>query len=309
VQRGPIPPRSHLCLMEDNGGCDGDPRDVCNKSDCSSTCVVTWAPYDVNVQDLGWQAAALASLKDNGFCALRGKVLPVALCARLALASADRVESLLPHVTAKGFNVRNDRIRFTEICSRDQRVDFSVPNPNKKEPAGRGALSTVDEAAWAELHAEAHRWVWPLLQGFIGDGDDDTGEGCVVSSGCVIALPESIGQRFHPDGNVRGMFNVFMPLVRVTPENGPTEFQRGSQVLSDEGVELETAGDMYDDAQVPYVAPCLEAGEVLIFDYRVWHRGLGNSTATPRPVGYLVYTKRGFQDDYTFPASGSVFDE
>ena len=35
-------------------------------------------------------------------------------------------------------------------------------------------------------------------------------------------------RHFHPDGTVRGLVNVFLPLVRVCAFNGPTELRRGS---------------------------------------------------------------------------------
>merc|ERR1712194_155935 len=128
--------------------------------------------------------------------------------------------------------------------------------------------------AWVELQIEALRWVWPVLQGILDSSDAD-GSSHVSKAGCVIAQPGATVQPFHPDGYMAGLYTVFLPLVPVTPENGPTQFQPGSQVLVDPEVVIPLAW-AYDDADVEPIAPCLAAGEVLIFDYRVTHRGLGN---------------------------------
>ena len=56
------------------------------------------------------------------------------------------------------------------------------------------------------------------------------------------------------------------------------------------------------------VAPLLEMGDVLIFDYRVRHRGLGNRGDRARPVAYMTYTKdSNTTDSFNFPKM-SVFD-
>ena len=50
----------------------------------------------------------------------------------------------------------------------------------------------------------------------------------------------------------------------------------------------------------------LSAGELLLFDYRLRHRGLANITAAPRPVAYFVFTSPGLSDTRNFPRE-SVF--
>lgn len=36
-------------------------------------------------------------------------------------------------------------------------------------------------------------------------------------------------------------------------------------------------------------APKIRAGELLLFDWRIAHRGLANASDLPRPVGYVTY--------------------
>eukprot|EP00962_Isochrysis_galbana_P046914 scaffold19007_cov107-Isochrysis_galbana.AAC.1 len=58
---------------------------------------------------------------------------------------------------------------------------------------------------------------------------------------------------------------------------GPTEFWPGSHV----------AHAVPDLDQMPSVALEAEKGDVLVFDYRTFHRGLANMSPTePRPVLY-----------------------
>ena len=73
--------------------------------------------------------------------------------------------------------------------------------------------------------------------------------------------------------------NVFIPLVDTSMAMGPTEFWPGSHIAS--------AVPFIDEmASVALEADC---GDVIIFDYRVFHRGLPNTSPTvPRPVLYQV---------------------
>jgi hypothetical protein len=63
---------------------------------------------------------------------------------------------------------------------------------------------------------------------------------------------------------------MFVPLVDLTHENGPTEFAPGSH-------RLRLADGPADDA--PRAAILAPAGSAIVFDYRTWHRGLPNCGA------------------------------
>ena len=96
--------------------------------------------------------------------------------------------------------------------------------------------------------------------------------------GVILALCDSATQKWHSDGDhchdelqlPPHALNVFVPLVDVTLANGATEFLPGSHL----------------DWQAPGHRPLvLEAkqGDVLLFDWRLKHRGLANKTRAPRP--------------------------
>ena len=123
--------------------------------------------------------------------------------------------------------------------------------------------------------------------------------------GAVIADPGAGPQQPHLDGGhlfqaTHGYeqvqapvhcVNVFLPLVDVTEENGPTEFWPGSHVVS----------RARTFSTLPSVALAGSRSDVIIFDYRVVHRGLGNVGSAPRPVLYLTFCRSWFRDQQNFP--------
>lgn len=271
----------------------------------------TFLPHDVHVDSPDWQNRAIASLKDSGFCILRGSLLSEQVVAEGAQAAQKRLQDMLEQVGARGLDALTGELRFKELCKRipsDVRYDVCLPHSNLSPPCGDGPGKFPDDetATWAALFREAHQWVWPVLQSLV-DAQEEDGTNLVHKAGVVIAEPgTSTDQPWHPDGHQKGLFNVFLPLVPVTQDNGPTQFQPGSQVLVDPDLAIPLFW-MYDDAEVPPVSPCVGAGEVLIFDYRVTHRGTANPSAASRSVAYLVYACAGLEDDYSFPEA-SLFE-
>ena len=113
----------------------------------------------------------------------------------------------------------------------------------------------------------------------------------------MLSFPGSQVQPWHSDGpHMPGgdasfvaplhAVNVFVPLIDLTPANGPTEFTPGSHI------------DF--DVASPSVIPTMKAGQALIFDYRTRHRGLGNSSGDERPLLYITYARPFWLDVYNF---------
>lgn len=280
-------------------------------SDSDSDCIpITFVPHDIQVASQDWQAQAVASLKDSGFCVLRGSLLSDAVVTGCASASQDRLQQGLNKARENGLDVESGELRFRELCKRipaDMRFDICLPHVNLPcKDASPGKVCADDTAAWAALFSDVHQWVWPVLKGLLKAQDTD-GTNMVHKAGVVIAQPGATDQPWHPDGHQSGLFNVFIPLVPVTQDNGPTQLQPGSQVLVDEDLAIPLFW-AYDDAEVPPVSPSLAAGELLIFDYRVTHRGTANPSTESRPVAYLVYARPGVKDNYSFPPEASLFD-
>lgn len=96
----------------------------------------------------------------------------------------------------------------------------------------------------------------------------------------VQALPGALEQQWHADGghvdvNMHRpchVLNVFMPLVDVTENNGPTEMRPGGHFLSRDLTRLTLLAKVKKTLRAP-VRPCPRAGDALLFDYRTLHRG------------------------------------
>ena len=80
-----------------------------------------------------------------------------------------------------------------------------------------------------------------------------------------------------------------MPLVDVDGTNGPTEFIPRSHRHG------------YPKGPVKPARVDLKAGDALLFDFRVVHRGAGNTGDLPRPVLYTVLCRPWFRDTVNWP--------
>jgi hypothetical protein len=139
---------------------------------------------------------------------------------------------------------------------------------------------------------ETARWM-PVIRQILGN------DATLVHKGSFLSLPGSDAQVYHQDGphlttkyqRPCHAVNVFIPLVDLHDKNGPTEFCVGTHIL----------GYEYYAKELVYT-PTVKAGTPIIFDYRLGHRGLGNSSDIPRPIVYLTYTSasKEFRDQINF---------
>lgn len=205
--------------------------------------------------------------------------------------AGEQIGEVLRLFCARGALQQLGQGQFREIDCRDgNRVDICLRA--EEEP----------------LRSLATQGVWmPAVRAILGE--DVT----LLRSGAVVATGAKEGshvedQAWHQDGGHLfpdadlpcHCLNVFVPLVDVSEENGPTQFILGSHRSSfgQDGGEIEaTAVSM----------PCA-AGSALLFDYRVFHRGAGNSTPEDRPCLYFVYAKPWFRDHKNNRATRSLLD-
>ncbi len=134
-----------------------------------------------------------------------------------------------------------------------------------------------------------------------------------ISSGCFIAEPGAAKQVWHTDGPSLALprhmdllpyaLNVFIPLVDIDSSNG-TCFLPGShldsRISGPDDLSSSSSSNAYSSH---FVSPKVSAGDALIFDYRVWHRGLGNSGSVIRPIVYATYSPSWFVDSGNFSTS------
>lgn len=285
------------------------------------------APHDVALAADGWAEAAGHSLSHNGFCTLRmgadgTQPVPAALCERCRTAAEARLDALLACARARGLNPRREKLLFRDICSRTAGgLRYDMKYPLRTSAPSSDAVSDDDEvaAAWEELRSAVERWVAPVLQasglmradeetigedetGGVGGGGGAIAGGAstqheIDSVGCVTSLDGAPDQHFHPDGTASGLVNVFVPLIDVGALNGATELRPGSHVWEQTPW---GPAQRWDERTTQPVAPALRAGELLLFDYRVLHRGRANASGAPRPVAYVLFARPGVRDEHNF---------
>jgi hypothetical protein len=153
------------------------------------------------------------------------------------------------------------------------------------------------------------RAVWmPIVRAALGPKAQRLYRGILIARGQAAEQPwHADGEHLFP-GSGRHLpphcLNVFVPLVDVGAENGPTEFCPGSHRLSGGLAELyqqDTGLLERIGFSGPTAIPRLPVGSVLLFDYRLVHRGRQNHTDADRPVLYLTFATPWFRDVRSFP--------
>ena len=202
----------------------------------------------------------------------------ICLCYDAAIDHYERVmdtvkaRALFPELT-DGFDVLRERGRG--------RYDMELPV--FETPLFR-FLTDLQDAPWM-----------PVVREILGE------DVVLIHKGCFLSLPGSDAQDYHQDGPHLSQkvqrpchaINVFVPLVDLSLRNGPTEFQPGSHILGHDG---------YHRSKV--LIPTPPAGTPVIFDYRLGHRGLANSSTHCRPIVYCTYAAaangKEFRDKMNF---------
>lgn len=174
---------------------------------------------------------------------------------------------------ADGFDLLRERGRG--------RYDMELPVFEEEEFS---FLTDLQKAPWM-----------PVVRQMLGE------EVGLIHKGVFLSNPGADAQLYHQDGPHLSTqhqrpchaVNVFVPLVDLNHRNGPTEFVAGSHILG---------YDDYDRSKV--VTPAVAAGTPIIFDYRLGHRGLANTSNVCRPIVYCTYAAiadgKAFRDSVNF---------
>ena len=248
-------------------------------------------------------AEAAKSLLENGFVVINDQpIVAHTAIDQLLQDVMHRLKKITALLRQRGLRPRADRFCFNEVCCRTPggcRLDMRIQHGAEQK-----------NSTWEEFHDLVDQIVRPIFELLVTDSVAHSNSHIHVdSAGYVVALGGAPMQHFHPDGTACGLYNVFVPLVDVCMLNGPTELLPGSHNSSPDRHNWRGRWDLTDgnDGQLP-IAPELLAGQLLVFDYRVLHRGLANHTATERPIAYVAYsTRRGVTDSHNFPVNDSLW--
>lgn len=148
----------------------------------------------------------------------------------------------------------------------------------------------------------------------LADGILGKDEHHIVNVSLVVSAPGTSDQGWHADGPHVSVtehlpchvFNAFIPLVDVDMLNGPTAFRPESHYYT---IDLQKKFMLAAIKKKlrPVQTPTLKRGSILLFDYRVLHRGTANLTDKHRPILVITFGKKWYQDTLNFP-SNSVYD-
>jgi len=161
---------------------------------------------------------------------------------------------------------------------------------------------------------------WPLVARLLGEDAEHS------FSGVVSSEPGSPAQEWHIDSPHASakhlpahMVNVFVTFEDVSMAMGPTEFAVGSHrhtnhlsnpALVVDNLLYQSSGmspEMLRTYSSAY-SSAFGAGDCLIFDDRMMHRGLANASEKTRHVVYFSYRKKGYRENTHFEAKRSLFD-
>jgi ectoine hydroxylase-related dioxygenase (phytanoyl-CoA dioxygenase family) len=212
--------------------------------------------------------------------------------------SAEMVEKLHSHATTDLAFLENELQRQAQSLTADEhhravslhRVDF---REIVKRDGGRVDMRyNLEQSPYTDSRISYNSIVFPFMKHLLG-GEDVS----LLYMGVMFAQQQSAEshQKWHGDGGQlftgsdaghlpAHCINVFIPLVDLIDENGPTEFAVGTHV----------AGKFGEDQNKFSV--CCDAGSAVIFDYRIKHRGAANKCPTDRPVLYMAYSRPWFKD-------------
>lgn len=160
----------------------------------------------------------------------------------------------------------------------------------------------MDEAPFPEL-ALSGAWV-PVVRRILGE------DAKLLFCGVLLACSEGeegVDQEWHTDGGHLfdddchlscHCLNVFLPLVDLVEENGPTQFVLGSHQKG-----------FLPEGEVGATSLICVAGTAILFDYRILHRGSANRTEVKRPCLYFTYAKPWFTDHKNLRSERSILEK
>ena len=262
----------------------------------------------VRFESDGWAEDAARSLRDEGFCVVRagGAQISDSILESCRGVASARLSDLLARVGRRGVDLwrRDDSgvaadgvgvdasagaepFRYLELVHREGTGRYDMPLPWCVDgQTGDVSLPAAAETAFGELHSAMDGVARPV----VGALWAEQAVSAEMRAGCVISEPGALAQPSHRDGP-DGLVTVFAPLTAFVPRNGPTELSPATHRGGDDSSS---------------VAPLLQPGDVLLFDYRCLHRGLANEGDARREVAYAVYSRQGVRDIQNFPSATTL---
>ena len=182
----------------------------------------------------------------------------------------------------------SNKIKFREVMQRDTgRFDMDLSNTNLHPELNEffRFVSSDGDAPWN-----------PLLSQLLGSEWEVNIMGVVTSTGGNVTKQ----QHWHADGpeqmGPQTAVCCFLPLLDLSETTGYTTFWSGTQ----KGKQQPLLACNIPTKMPPesFHRGILSFGDVLLYDYKVIHRGEANrmKEGEIRPIMYIVYSKPGFEE-------------
>lgn len=114
--------------------------------------------------------------------------------------------------------------------------------------------------------------------------------------GCNLNLPQSAMQHYHTDRDfTRGFMIANIAVVDTTVENGAIEIIPGTHNRLYRYWQFLLERPYRNSIRIP-----MKQGDIMVRTSNVWHRGMPNRTATPRPMIALTWEDGGSMQEDPF---------
>jgi hypothetical protein len=182
-------------------------------------------------------------------------------------------------------------------------LDLSIVQKNCLHVGDKRYMFSVRVAgAFADPDVFAAPRIMPVVENLLG-------KDCILQSvGVVCAYPGADMQHVHFDHpdlfeEASGLnsflppfaLHVVVPLVDLTEETGTTALWEGSHRHRRQSKGAQLSKEQLQRAEGAEM-PWPRMGDCYFMDFRLRHAGTANHSSLPRPILYLVYSRRWFQD-------------
>jgi ectoine hydroxylase-related dioxygenase (phytanoyl-CoA dioxygenase family) len=209
-------------------------------------------------------------------------------------AEETRIQQYADDIRMVGYTVLEERLPEAMVARMLEAFDPLLEKKRAAEPTNRGAnrfqMYLPFEMPFADPLLYAHPTVLKVLENLFGQ------DIICTYFASDTPFPGSDYQKVHLDGRLPFPENAYgvpvysvvlnVPLVDYTEENGPLELWPSGTHLIGQPRDMERVIE-----KMPSVRPMLKAGQILLRDMRVWHRGTPNRGARSRPNLALVYSR------------------
>lgn len=198
-----------------------------------------------------------------------------------------------------GYYAKKNLLRANDIDSIRRTLSSEIANKvvtGKEISPGRchyNMLPSTEFINSKEINDLISEIVRPLSLSEMGSPNCDL---MMTTLQIVDSLPGNTIQIWHADNAEKGI-TVIIPLIDLTDRNGPTELISGSHNLlcNTWTKNAESRGDDSVWSKLSVVKPLLSAGDGLILDARLLHRGGANISETSRAILVVRFDNKNSQ--------------